>query len=130
MRICLGMLLLAFACAHDFYIFSYRAAMRNGMLINEAYNVARSMSVPKVFDVRATCEIGEPLGDLTVFYRLRTEKDAMLLCFMRNGIGLRDDTTVLNLASRSTTTLWIAPVVLRAREIDGYAVVEILDIKE
>lgn len=130
MKLWLGWLALTMACANDFYIFSYRVAMRNGMLINEDYNVSRSMSIPKVFVVKAACEIGEPLGELTVHYRLRNAKDEMLLCLMRNGIGLRDDTTALNLMSRSTTTLWIAPVVLRAREIDGYAVVEILDIKE
>lgn len=124
------LLLFCLSYADDFYIFSYRVAMRNGMLINEDYNVSRSMSIPKRFRIKAACEIGEPLGELSIHYRLKTAKEEMLLCLMRHGIGLRDDTMTLNLMSRSTTTLWIPPLALRARDVDGYAVIEILDIKE
>ncbi len=114
----------------DFYIFSYRVAMRNGMLISEDYNISRSMVLPKYFNIKASCEIGAPLGDITVYYQIKTSKEEVLICLMKHGIGLRDDTTALNLMSRSTTSLWIAPVPIRAREVDGYAVIEILEVKE
>ncbi|RAX57053.1 hypothetical protein CCZ01_07345 [Helicobacter monodelphidis] len=132
MKAFLGILLLSVTLFGDerFYLFSYRVAVRNGMLINENYNISRSMVIPKHFVVKASCEIGEPLDDKTIHYRLKNSKEEMLICMMRNGIQLRDDTMALNLMGRSTTALWIPPVLIRAEEIGGYAVVEILETRE
>lgn len=96
--------------AEEFYIFSYKIAIKNHSAINESYRFSRAMVIPRRYAVVGRCQIDlEESDPAQAQKKLKASPAKVLECFFRHGVGLRDDTTFNNHQSRSLTTLWIEP---------------------
>ncbi|MBX7489901.1 hypothetical protein [Helicobacter turcicus] len=113
------------------YLFSYRVAIRNGIILNEKYNFSPAMVSAKMLD-----EIRNPYKKCEIPHKAKNEKEfiygykeKILECFFGWGVRLEDRSEVRNLQGKSMTLLSIPPSRIKIDYEDGIATIYAL-IKE
>nr|WP_317381123.1 hypothetical protein [uncultured Helicobacter sp.] len=113
------------------YLFSYRVAIKNGIILNEKYNFSPAMVSAKMLDrVRnpyKKCEISHEAKNEKEF--INNYKEEILECFFGWGVRLEDRSEVQNLQGKSLTLLWIPPSRIKINYENGIATIYAL-IKE
>ncbi|MCI5968610.1 hypothetical protein [Helicobacter sp.] len=113
------------------YLFSYRVAIKNGIILNEKYNFSPAMVSAKMLDkVRSPyrkCEIAHDAKNEKEF--IYTHKGEILECFFHWGVRLEDRSEVQNLQGKSLTLLAIPPSRIKIDYENGIATIYAL-IKE
>lgn len=109
------------------YIFSYKIAIKDGLVINESYRFSKAMVIPARYEVLGECVIDvDEEEERRAIGRVRSAHAEVLECFFERGVGLRDDTTASSLQARSTTTLWIPPTHVIVEFKDGFVMMKII----
>ncbi|RDU62969.1 MULTISPECIES: hypothetical protein [Helicobacter] len=124
-RILLGIVYLTAFCEASEYIFSYRVAARNGMLLNEKYYFS-----PAMVGANILRQTKNPYKKCTISHEAKTEKallrdykEKILECFLKWGVRLEDNTQVQNLQGKSITYLAIPPTRIQIEYADGIATI-------
>lgn len=93
------------------YLFSYRVAIKNGIILNEKYNFSPAMMNAKMLNRLQNpykkCEIPHQAKSEREF--LRDYKEEILKCFFNWGVRLEDRSKVTNLQGESLSSLSIPP---------------------
>lgn len=93
----------------DEFIISYRAIVKNNVLIGEEFNVAKVLTHSQNPDIIAQCDI-ELSPDDSNIKTLKQNQNAILECFERKlSHKIRDDIKSINNEVRTKTTYKIPP---------------------
>lgn len=120
MRLLILILCMGILAANDEFIISYRAIVKNQILIGEEYNVSRALSISKDYNVVGVCNFIPnlmPSEDFSiesnqnvVFNILKQHKDIMLSCLQKHtNTKIRDDVVFINNALKSKITFEVMP---------------------
>lgn len=111
LKILFGILFFAVFLNSAEYIFSYRVAVKNGIILNERYNFSPTMVhrnlLKKAKNPYKSCEILHESQNEREF--LNKYKEKVLECFFNWGVRLKDESSALNLQAKSLTHLEIPP---------------------
>ncbi|MGP1450944.1 MAG: hypothetical protein ACTTJS_07480 [Wolinella sp.] len=111
------------------YILSYRIAVRDGIVINQRYNVAKAMVNTGKYTLKGECQLTIEKEHRSAFRFLKESPEDILTCLFRHDVGLRDDTSTNNHRSKSTTTLQIAPTHVIVEFKDRLTIMKIIQPK-
>ncbi|MDY3113371.1 MAG: hypothetical protein SOW25_03475, partial [Helicobacter sp.] len=119
-RILFLIFVLCGVCFCGEYIFSYRAAFRDGIIYNEKYNFTPAMTLSRVEkSANLACEIEHNSKSEREF--LKAYKEQILECFFKWGVKLQDRTESKNLKAKSISTLEIPPHRIKLEFTQGLA---------
>lgn len=124
-RVLFGMLCCALFVEASEYIFSYRVAVKNGILLSEKYYFSPAMVSAKMLDkVQSSyqsCEIAHDAKTEKEF--IKAYQNEILACFFSWGVRLEDRSEVRNLQGRSITFLSIPPSRIKIEYASGIATI-------
>ncbi len=117
------------------YIFSYRVAVENGIILNEKYYFSPAMVSAKILN-----QTKNPYKKCEISHEARSEKalineykPKILECFFNWGVRLEDRSEVSNLRGKSMTFLVIPPTRIKIEYASGiatlYALVQTKNLK-
>ncbi len=122
-RILLGLICFVVVGEASEYIFSYRIAVKNGVILNEKYYFSPAMVNSKLLD-----KTKNPYKKCEISHEAKTEKALIndykakiLECFFQWGVRLEDRSEVSNLQGRSLTFLAIPPTRIKIEYASGIA---------
>lgn len=105
------------------YIFSYRVAVKNGIILNEKYYFS-----PSMINANLLKQIKHPYKKCEITHQAKSEKALLndykakiLECFFNWGVRLEDRSEVSNLKGKSLTFLAIPPTRIRIEYASGIA---------
>ncbi len=113
----------------EHYIFSYRIAVRDSVVISERYNFSKAMVIPGKYETLGECQFLPEDGRVSALKYLKDSHEEVLNCLFRHGVGLRDDTSASNHRSKSTTTLQITPTHVVVEFKEGLIIMKIVQPK-
>ncbi|RDU62452.1 hypothetical protein [Helicobacter sp. MIT 14-3879] len=113
------------------YIISYRAIVKNHILMGEEYNVSKALSKSKSYEVVGECNLIDSKFDLdsanAIYLALKDNKDEILECFNKFiDNNIRDDVKYINNAIHSKISFSIKPQRVIAYFKDGKINIKII----
>lgn len=128
LRILFGLVCFVVWCGASEYIFSYRVAVKNGIVLNEKYYFSPAMVSAKLLN-----KTKNPYRKCEIPHEARNEKDLIndykakiLECFFEWGVRLEDRSEVSRLQGKSLTFLEIPPTRIRLEYASGIATLYVL----
>ncbi|WP_238699272.1 hypothetical protein [Helicobacter sp. MIT 05-5294] len=122
-RILLGLACFVVLCEASEYIFSYRVAVKDGIVLNEKYYFSPAMVSAKILNQTKNpykkCEISHEAKSEKVL--INDYKIKILECFFQWGVRLEDHSEVSRMRGKSTTFLAIPPTRIRLEYASGIA---------
>ena len=113
----------------EHYIFSYRVAVRDSVVISERYNFSKAMVIPSKYETLGECQFLPEDGRVSALKYLKDSHEEVLNCLFRHGVGLRDDTSANKHRSKSTTTLQMTPTLVVVECEGGLIIMKIVQPK-
>ncbi|WP_290880095.1 hypothetical protein [Helicobacter sp.] len=111
-------------CEASEYIFSYRVAVENGIILNEKYYFSPAMVSAKILNQTKNpykkCEINHEARNEKAL--INEYKPKILECFFNWGVRLEDRSEVSNLRGKSMTFLVIPPTRIKIEYASGIAI--------
>lgn len=122
---------LIFTCtwlqASETYILSYRAQIKNAVVISESYHLSQAMTQVKSTPAQSLSLYSPDESDLNAI--MHNNKDDILSFLMRHGVHTRSHEKIKNLKSSSLINLTLPPTYITVDFNDDYAIITRLILK-
>lgn len=122
-RVLFGLMCFVMLCEASEYVFSYRVAVKDGIILNEKYYFSPAMVSAKILN-----QTKNPYKKCEINHEARSEKalineykSKILECFFNWGVRLEDRSEVSNLRGKSMTFLVIPPTRIKIEYASGIA---------